>query len=491
MNDTSVIQTALNAGGSLILMPGNYSFGLTNYLTISKGSTMFQGLPGSVISLAAGYLGTFLFVSASNVSVSGISFQGHKWTSYGVEGWTTNDGGGTNKHGGIFIQVEPGANNSAITNNQFSDFGVGVNVGTLGSKTPTTDAQVIDNYFFAVSQGAIAFGNFNDAQFTGNTVINSYDDALSLNAGSDAGNSGEFIAGSIISDNYVDGNQGTGQCIDIANEGGINTAVTINGNTLRDCLTGIYVDDQSSEPDSYYNNGIVISGNSIGENDTLGLPGSYSAVRFSAYQLQKVNATVSSNVIESLQDGITFDNVSNAVISNNEFTRPITGTGASASRTMVSINNSQYLSFEINDIQQNNGCGTLCNYFVQESAYHGGTVKAIVFEGNNFQPISGDTILYALISGANTFAGNQGYNPQGFSATTPPVVASGTSVINDDGYAVGVYFTSGTLTQIQVNGTTVWSSTNPVSAQGEFYVPPGSTIAYTNSTDVVWAWYGM
>jgi hypothetical protein len=76
-----------------------------------------------------------------------------------------------------------------------------------------------------------------------------------------------------------------------------------------------------------------------------------------------------------------------------------------------------------------------------------------------------------------------GFNP--YSVTTPAIPASNVAVINSTGVDCNVYLSSGTVTQIQVNGIFVLAS-----PPATIFLPAGSSIKLIYTVAPIWAWVG-
>ena len=87
-----------------------------------------------------------------------------------------------------------------------------------------------------------------------------------------------------------------------------------------------------------------------------------------------------------------------------------------------------------------------------------------------------------------------GYNPQGFSATTPSIPSSGTAQENTNPYSVRVYIlTGGTATGYTItdpSGTTQAISVT-LAAGMEITLDPGASITLTYTVAPTWKWYGV
>lgn len=143
------------------------------------------------------------------------------------------------------------------------------------------------------------------------------------------------------------------------------------------------------------------------------------------------------------------------------------------------------------------------NKLFQSSASQGGT---FYFFGTATPVASNITIIGDTIrtnnAGVSPFSspvptlitiGIQGFNPQGFAATTPAVPASGTAQQNTNPYPVRVYLlTGGTGTAVAItdpSGTTQ-SITVTLAAGQEWTLDPGAKITLTYTVAPTWKWYG-
>lgn len=95
-----------------------------------------------------------------------------------------------------------------------------------------------------------------------------------------------------------------------------------------------------------------------------------------------------------------------------------------------------------------------------------------------------------ILSWGNINGQSSGWSPI---PTTPTVPASGTAQVNSNPYAVNVYLSGGTVTEIQItlNGTayTVFSNSTGLALSGQVYkLRPSDSITITYTTAPTWIW---
>jgi hypothetical protein len=121
--------------------------------------------------------------------------------------------------------------------------------------------------------------------------------------------------------------------------------------------------------------------------------------------------------------------------------------------------------------------------------------KGILVSSNLVEGATGELISLGA-SGWQSgiiISGNGGYNPQGFSVTTPSVPASGTPQKNTNPFPVRVYLlTGGTGTAYAItdpSGTTKTFTTTLVAGM-EITLDPGASVTWTYTAAPTQVWYG-
>ncbi len=109
--------------------------------------------------------------------------------------------------------------------------------------------------------------------------------------------------------------------------------------------------------------------------------------------------------------------------------------------------------------------------------------------------VSGNLTAAMLLQGTGDVVhGNLGFNPLGFTVTTPSFPATATNVQNTNPFPVRIYLlTAGTMTAFQITdpaGNVQAISTAPVAGQ-EFTLDPGANIQFTYTVAATWKWYGI
>jgi hypothetical protein len=90
------------------------------------------------------------------------------------------------------------------------------------------------------------------------------------------------------------------------------------------------------------------------------------------------------------------------------------------------------------------------------------------------------------MTSASLVSNTEGVNPVNAGVTTPSVPATTVAATNTTGVNVMVYISGGTVSDIKVAGTTVFSGTNTA-----VFLPAGSSITLTYSVAPTWVWMGM
>jgi parallel beta-helix repeat protein len=467
-NVSQVMKSAFNQGGLMVIEPGTYNVqgGQGGYLTISTPNVAILGEPGSAIQLPVGYNGVFMKVTASNFTMTGVHIKGNLWASTGKNGWVTQ--GGVPYSVCCLVSVQSGISNLLFQNNLFEDYGYTVTVNTLNG-APVNNTRFVDNTFYNVFQGPFSVGRTFGFIVEGNSIINSYGDAIAVQGGGNNVNNNYQSAGTVIADNYIDGNQWNGAGVDLAAEGGFIYAVSITGNVFTHCYQCIFISDLAPAPDVHLANGWTISGNYFNATNTANAPGALWNIRIkSQYGLWATNGTISGNTFFGNQIGIYFINVSQVLVEGNAFVHTVGPT-----RAVLAIQDSQNLTFVANTFSM---AGNSASPYIQETSQTR-TVTGITWVANVFYPCKqsncGGTSANILIAGANYFVNNVFYNPQPVSSVT-----AGTSpwtYTNLDGYNEYMYLTSaGGISAETCNGFSVGISVGQVC-----YLAPGQSMVVT------------
>lgn len=318
--------------------------------------------------------------------------------------------------------------------------------------------KVIGNTFGRGGE-ALYFQQGTDLVVADNIMLNAYDSTLSINS------SGERI---VIANNVMDK----------------------QGNTF-DALGHIEVTNDAAG-DSNGIRDIAITGNVL-------LNGANAACR--GVQLQRVtNAVVTGNTIRgNLGDGIRVGVVSSKItIADNTIDVPagggtgiyLTNDGVS-SDILIEDNNVISAATGANGIATGGDASTLTNISIVENKVRATVNNGIRNDANVTNGICANNNVAGSASSINqggatgwTYRDNYGYNPLGFTVTTPAVPASTVTATNSTGVDVTAYVAGGTVTAISVDGTATGLIT------GAIRVPAGSTIAITYSAAPTWKWYG-
>lgn len=98
--------------------------------------------------------------------------------------------------------------------------------------------------------------------------------------------------------------------------------------------------------------------------------------------------------------------------------------------------------------------------------------------------LNGNTLDFPASLVKPVVRGNRGYNPAGIQSA-PTVPATNVAQANTFAFPVRVYVTSGTVTDIKINGSSVGLT------HGEFTVYPNETITIVYTVVPTWVWFGI
>jgi hypothetical protein len=413
-------------------------------ITVTSSGAALIGQPGATLDEPTGFYGDFINLKGSNHLILGLTFQGHLWNSAGLSStgksnWTLAYVPPITSPTHICCALVFSGSTVTITQNRFLNYGFSMAGGC--SLHLCKDIVITSNYFENVTQGPlISSGNHEDVVISQNTVVNSYDDAIAVQACAGGNNCRPTdVSGIIVSNNNVNQNPVEGSCLDLFSPWTSIRNIVVQGNVFRNCSYGIWVQNVFGHlaGDNYMIANLSITGNIITSRATRAI-----CIQ-SPYYVANIQATISGNTISSPYEVFSFDNVSDVTISGNTIRQLAAGTN----HETFLIQDSQNLTFVGNTIQS-----LMFAPYVTETSVKN-PVSDIVFMSNQFwmtTPSSADNgFRYStFVPGATVWAND---NMAFFIAG-----ASKYTFVDTYGYAVSsVLFNPNGISQFVCNGNTL------------------------------------
>jgi hypothetical protein len=247
--------------------------------------------------------------------------------------------------------------------------------------------------------------------------------------------------------------------------------------------------------------GLMGSENVSIKNNKVTCTGTEPGITVTSTTYDIVGVTVEDNTVISAADGIMFtcynNNITRAIVENNNVTVPATATGISMDSTGTGL-------YAQSSVSENTVYGSLdgiklthCTYIdaVHNRVFGAAQYGLSILTGCIYYNVMDNdlatcaTPLYrtAGVTG-RLLINNRGYNPVGsFTAPSVPASGDGTTgqVVNNYGYPCEVCVHGGTVTAIYISETATGLTT------GTFTIEPLQNIALTYSAAPTWTWRGL
>ncbi|MCW4009517.1 MAG: right-handed parallel beta-helix repeat-containing protein [Candidatus Bathyarchaeota archaeon] len=324
MNASLVIQNAATFGGIIHVGSGNYQWSGT--IRLLTPNTILTGAGNSTtIEAPIGSRANLVSVEASGCQVTDIHFLGHHWSSTGQDGWIIGDG--TTRWDScaacIWIGATQPISGVRVENCYANNYGWFINAAGAGNTATLYDTWIVNNYVQDMGDGMMFNGANNDRlHIEGNTIINTYDDAINVN-GAPGGiqfPDDYFGQNIIISGNTVLHNNINGGGIKIDANGAILRKITVTSNIVQNSSTGIYIQNWWSSDTVHVPTELTVSNNVVSVQMNPGQTGTAVGIRYDSNGNTplEVNSEISNNIVTSPRNwGIKLKGISNCRLSGN------------------------------------------------------------------------------------------------------------------------------------------------------------------------------